>query len=101
MKKLTVHTALMLVILIAFVFYLIISINKIDVSKTVALEVTQDVVVDYRYIEKYEAWFSEGRKEMAEYMKKNNFKLKDGIYHFKQSISFDDALKIFKFDEIE
>jgi hypothetical protein len=101
MKRIPLHTVLMTAVIIAFVLAAIVSLSKIDVSKTLALSVTEENIVDYKYLEKYEVWYSEGRKKMIEHMKENNLKLEEGVYHFKQSTSFEKALEIFKFEKIE
>jgi hypothetical protein len=70
------------------------------IGKPLSLQVDSNKVVDFAVIDKYILWDKDERQRVVEYMKRNNYKIKEGFYQFNQATTFERALEIFKFEKM-
>lgn len=73
------------------------------VGKNPYIVIDQGQIADYNYLSSGTAalWKRAEREKMSQYMKDNNFKLVAGKYVINQTTTYEEALKIFKFEKIE
>lgn len=74
--------------------------SSMRIGKPLSLQVDSDKVVDYIVIDKYVLWDKVERQKVVDYMKKNNYRIKEGFYQFNQATTFERALEIFKFEKM-
>lgn len=75
--------------------------EDLRIGKSLFLTVEQGEVVDYSNVLRYDLWNESARKKLADYMKSNNLRIKEGSYKFNQTTTFERALEIFEFEKIE
>jgi hypothetical protein len=97
-KKKTLVKYILIIISTLFIVEAVNFIANFKFGKSITLVVSQGEIMDYNSIETYTKWFTEERIKMVEYMKENNYKLIEGTYEFNQATTFEEALKIFKFE---
>jgi cell division protein YceG involved in septum cleavage len=74
--------------------------SSMKIGKPLSLQVDSNKVVDFAVIDKYILWDKDERQRVVEYMKRNNYKIKEGFYQFNQATTFERALEIFKFEKM-
>lgn len=74
--------------------------SSMKIGKPLSLQVDSNKIVDFAVIDKYILWDKDERQRVVEYMKRNNYKIKEGFYQFNQATTFERALEIFKFEKM-
>ena len=79
--------------------------DNMKFGKTFEVSIAPNYDFAYKDVKKgkdnFELWDESERDKMAEYLKKNNFKIKEGKYTINQATSFEKALEIFQFEKIQ
>lgn len=79
------------------------SIEEKGIGKNLYMIIDQGQVADHNYLSSGTAalWKKTEREKMAQYMKDNSLKLVAGKYVINQTTTYEEALRIFKFEKIE
>lgn len=109
MKKLFIYVLILVVVISAL--YVILNIKKAfdftekvrdkGIGKNIQITVDSNSYDSKRVRKEINLWPNSEKEKFVQYLEKNNLRIKEGMYTINQATTFEEAIKIFKFEKIK